>query len=111
MNTQTSDVTDLADVIAPLMPHTNVLDYPDAKPALLNLLAQYRQAIALPVEPLGVTTQVTHHIALQPNSQPTYVPSYLLPRSQKQVIQQRVDELLEEGVIQEPHSPWNSPLF
>ncbi len=27
------------------------------------------------------------------------------------MIQQKVDELLEEGVIQESHSPWNSPLF
>ncbi len=104
-------MTDFADVIAPLIPHVDVLDYPDAKPALLKLLGQYRQAIALPGEPLGVTTQVTHHIALQPNTQPTYVPSYRLPHSQKQIVQQKVDELLKEGVIQEYHSPWNSPLF
>ncbi len=94
------------------MPHVNVLDYPDpdAKPALLKLLAQYRHAIALPGEPLGVTTQVTHHIALQPNTQPTYVPSYQLPHSQKQVVQQKVNKLFK-GVIQESHSPWNSLLF
>ncbi len=30
VNAQTSDVTDFADVIAPLMPHVNVLDYPEA---------------------------------------------------------------------------------
>ncbi len=68
LNAQTSDVTDFADVIAPLMSHINVLDYSEDKPALLKLLAQYRQAIALPAEPLAVTTQVTHHIALQPNA-------------------------------------------
>ncbi len=111
VNAQTSDVTDSADVIALLMPHVNVLDYPDAKPALLKLLAQYRHAIALPGETLGVTSQVTHHIALQPNSQPTYVPSYRLPHSQMQVVQQKVNKLLKEGVIQESHSPWNSSLF
>ncbi len=97
VNAQTSDVADFADVIAPLMPHVNVLDYPDAKPAVLKRLAQYRQAIALPGEILGVTTQVTHHIALQPNTQPTYVPSYRLPHSQKPVVQQMVDKLLKEG--------------
>ncbi len=96
VNAQTSDVTDLADVIAPLMLHVNVLDHPDSKPALLKLLVQNRQATALLEEPLGVTTQVTHHIALQPNTQPTYVPSYRLPHIQKQVVQQKVDELLEE---------------
>ncbi len=111
VNAQTSDVIDFADVIAPLTPHVNVLDYPDAKPALLKLLAQYRQAITLPGEPFGVTTKVTHHIALQPNTQPTYVPSYRLPHSQKQVVQQKVDELSKEEVIQESHSLWNSPFF
>ncbi len=47
VNAQTSDVTDFADVMAPLMSHVNVLDYPDAKPALLKLLAQYRQSNCL----------------------------------------------------------------
>ncbi len=93
------------------MSQVNVLDYPEAKPALLKLLAQYRQAIALPGKPLGVTTQVTHHIAPHPNTQPSHVPSYLVPHSQKQLFQQNVDELLKEGVIQGSHSQWNSVLF
>ncbi len=53
--------------------------------------------------------KVTHHIALQPGAQPSYVPSYRLPNSQRQAVQQKVDELLQ-GVIQESDSPWNSPL-
>ncbi len=85
-------------------------NYPEAKPPLLQLLSQHRQAIALPGEPLGVTNKVTHHIALRPGAQPSYVPSYRLPHSQRQVVQQKVDELLKEGVVQESQSPWNSPL-
>ncbi len=56
VSAQTLDVTNFADVTVLLMPHFNVLDYPDAKPALLKLMAQCREAIALQVEPLGVTT-------------------------------------------------------
>ncbi len=78
---------------------------------LLKLLAQHRQAVALPGKPLELTNRVTHHITLQPDAQPSYVPSYRLPHSQRQVVQQKVDELLQDGVIQESHSPWNSPLF
>ncbi len=89
-----ADVTDLADVMAQLKPYVNVLDYPATKPALLQLLAKHRQAIALLGEPLEVTNKVTHHIALQPGAQPSYVPSYRLPHSQRQVVQQKVDELL-----------------
>ncbi len=107
---QNADVSDLTDVMAHLKPHVNVLDYPEAKPALLNLLTQHRQAIALPDEPLGVTNKVTHHIALKPGAQPSYVPSYRLSHSQRQVVEQKVDEFLQ-GVIQESHSPWNSALF
>ncbi len=110
VNAQNADVTDLTDVTAHLRPHVNVLDYPEAKPALLNLLAQHKEAIALPGEPLGVTNKVTHHIARQPGAQSSYVPSYRLPHSQRQVVQQKVDEILQ-GVIQESHSPWKSLLF
>ncbi len=42
VNDQNRDVADLTDVMAHLRPHVNVLDYPEAKPTLLNLLAQHR---------------------------------------------------------------------
>ncbi len=57
------------------------------------------------MEPLGVTSTVTHYIALWPGVQPLYLSSYRLPHSQKQVFQQKVEKLLQEGVIQESHSP------
>ncbi len=53
VNAQNADMTDLTDVMAHLKLNVNVLDYPEAKPTLLNLLAQHKQAIALPGEPLG----------------------------------------------------------
>ena len=111
INATSSDMTDLTDVVAQLRPHVHISDYPEAKPALLQLLAQHRPAIALSGEPLGVTNKVTHHIALQPGTHPSYVPSYRLPHSQRLLVQQKVDELLQEGVIQQSFSPWNSPLF
>ncbi len=86
-------------------------DYPEGKPALLQLLAQYRHAVALPGEPLGLINRVTHTTSLQPDAKPSYVPSYRLPHSQRFVVQEEVDKLLSAGVIQESHSPWNSPMF
>ncbi len=83
INAQNTDVTDLTDVMAQLRPHVNILDYPQAKSALLHLLTQHRQAISLPGEPLGVTNKITHHIAFQCGAQPSYVPSYRLQYSQK----------------------------
>ncbi len=52
---------DLSNVVAQLAPHVKTPDYPEGKPALLQLLAQYRYAVALPGEPLGLTNRVTLH--------------------------------------------------
>lgn len=59
---QDADVTNLNYVMAPLMPHVTVLDYPEVKHTL-QLLSRRRQAIVLP-ELLGVMNKVTYHIAL-----------------------------------------------
>ncbi len=102
---------DLSDVLAQLSPHVKKLGYPEGKTALLKLLAKHRHAVAPPGEPFGLTNRLTHHMSLQPDTKPSFVPSYTLPHSQRQVVQQKVDELLAKGVIQMSHSPWNSPLF
>ncbi len=90
---------DLSDVVAQLSPHVKTLAYPEGKSALLELLAKHRHAVALPGETLCLTNRLTHHIALQHDAKPSFVPFYRLPHSQRQVVQQKVDELLAEGVI------------
>ncbi|RUM27774.1 MAG: hypothetical protein DSY32_05100, partial [Aquifex sp.] len=89
----------------------NVVDYPEMKHSLLELLGQYRDVIALPGEPLGVTDRMVHHIRLKPDTKPVYIPAYRLPHSQKAVVENMVKDMLDQGVIQHSHSPWNSPLF
>ncbi len=86
-------------------------DYPEVQPRLLNLLGKYRSAIALPGENLGVTHTAKHRIVLTAGAQPSYVPSYRLPYSQRAVVDGLIKDYLEQGVIQESYSPWNSPLF
>ena len=100
-----------AELYTQLGAHVKELDFPDARPRLLDILMTQRQALALPGEPLGVTDRVTHHIDLKPGTSPVYVPSYRLPHSQRKVAHDLVDDMLAEGIIQESHSPWNSPLF
>ncbi len=92
---------DLSDVVAQFAPHVKTPDYPEDRPALLQFLAQYQHAVALPGEPLGLTNSVTHTISLQLDAKPSYVPSYRLPHSQLLVVLV-VDELLSAGA---PLSP------
>ncbi len=88
-----------------------VVDYPELRPNLLNLLNKYRDVIALPGEPLGTTNKAEHHIRLKSNTHPVYIPAYRIPHSQRQILDRQVKEMLEQGVIQNSRSPWNSPLF
>ncbi len=69
-----------------------------------------RGAIALPGEPLGVTHCAEHHIKLKPGSNPLYINVYKLPHSQR-LVEELIKDMLDQGVIQESNSPWNSPLF
>ncbi len=93
---------DLSDVVAQLATHVKTPDYPEGKPVLLQLLAQYRHSVALPGEPLSLTNRVIHTISLQPDAKPSSVPSCRLPHSQLLVVLV-VDELLSAGV---PLSPF-----
>lgn len=89
----------------------NVVDYPEMKQSLLELLEQYRDVIALPGEPLGKTSKIKHQIVLKPGTSPIYIPAYRLPHSHKAMVETLVKDMLKEGVIQHSCSPWNSPLF
>ncbi len=40
-----------------------------------------------------------------------HIPAYRFPHSQRTIVDTIVTDMLEQGVIQESRSPWNSPLF
>ncbi len=88
-----------------------VVDYPEPKPSLTDLLRQYLRALTFPGEPLGVTDRAVHHIRLKPVTKPAFIPAYRLLHSQRTVADNMVNDMLEQGVTQESHSSWNSPLF
>ncbi len=79
------------------------------KPTLLQVLEMHKGAIALPGEPLGVTHCAEHHIKLKPGSKPVYINAYKFPDTQRQL--DIIKDMLDQEVIQESNSPWNSPLF
>ncbi len=60
---------------------------------------------------LGATSLTEHNIKIKPGTRPIYIPAYRLLHSQRQVVSEQIEEMLEQGVIQHSTSPWNSPLF
>lgn len=103
--------TDLMTQTQELENLVTVADYPELRNSLIQLLKRYRDVFALPGEPLGATDRAEHHIKLKPGTNPIYIPAYRLPHSQRQVVEEQIKEMLEQGVIENSRSPWNSPLF
>ena len=89
----------------------NVVDYPEWKHGLLQILENHRSAVALPGEQLGATDRTKHTIKLKDGTSPVYIPAYRLPHSQREIVNQQIQDMLKQGVIEHSHSPWNSPLF
>ncbi len=70
-----------------------------------------QEVLALPGEPLGGYPVCVTHIKLKPNTNPVYINAYKLPQSQRAVVQQLISEMLQQCVIKESNSQWNSQLF
>ncbi len=81
------------------------------KPTLLQVLKSHREAIALPGDPLGGTPCAEHHTKLEPGTNPVYINAYKLPHCQRNIVKEMIKDMLEEWVIQESYSPWNSPIL
>ncbi len=88
-----------------------VVDYPELKSSLTEPPRQHRKILAFPGEPVGVTDSALHYIRLKPYTKPVYIPAYRLLHNQRIIVDNMIKDILEQGVIQDSHSPWNSPLF
>ncbi len=79
--------------------HVKVEDHPELRARLLDTLTRYRDIIALSGEALGATSLMAHNIKLKPGTRPVHIPAYRLPHSQRQVVNEQIEEILEQGVI------------
>ena len=60
---------------------------------------------------LSCTSAVKHITHLEPGTVPINKRPYRLPEIQRKEIDCQVTNLLEEGIIVESNSPWNSPIL
>ena len=56
----------------------------------------------------GKTDAIYHHIPTGTNK-PIRVPPRRIPVHYKEVVQQQIAEMLQQGIIQESSSPWLAP--
>ncbi len=94
-----------------LEPFIKMAHYNEIKSTPLQVLERHRGAIVLPGEPLGVIHCDEHHVKLKLGSNPVCINVYKLPNSQRQLVEELIKDMLDQGVIRESNSLWNSPYF
>ena len=59
----------------------------------------------------GRTTKLRHHINLLPGSQPYNSPPFRYTPVRRQIIDEQINEMSEQGIISPSKSPWASPVI
>lgn len=97
------------DETVPLDLTSSTLDGPQLT-QLTALIAEYRDIFALKPEELGRTGLVQHCIDTG-DIPPVRHRPYRVSDTQRGIIQEHVDDMLNRGIIQSSTSPWASPII
>lgn len=81
----------------------------EQKQKLLDLVNEFRECFSFDLSELGATNISEMHIRLQDNSPVSYKP-YRLAHSERAVVRNLVNELLDSKIIQESDSSYASPI-
>lgn len=57
------------------------------------------------------TEASTHFIPLKPGTQPIFTPQYKIPQSQRDIVDEHINKLIEDDIVEPSTSRWNSPVL
>jgi hypothetical protein len=83
----------------------------EEKTSLGEICFDYQDVFFLPGDSLSCTSAVKYAIHLEPGTVPINTRPNRLPESQRKETNRQVTNLLEEGIIVESNSQWNSPIL
>ena len=80
--------------------------------AYRTLIMKFHDVFASSKDDIGHTDLVTHRIHLKDKNQaPIYRKQFPIPWAHQEFIHKKVEDMLRQGIIEESHSPYNSPVF
>ena len=78
---------------------------------VLEALLDFKGAVYVKGDKLGLTRSIEHNIELADGSKPIYVRQYTLPEAHKAEINRQVEDMLSQGLVEEAESEYNNPLI
>lgn len=101
-------ITDLKQEIGNLTSRFHLND--EEKQLLKELLTKNKDLFFYEVDKLTFTHEITHEIKTK-DENPIYCKLYRYPQIHEKEIEKQVNKMLEQGIIRESNSPYNSPLW
>lgn len=86
--------------------HLNI----EEKSALLKILSKNSKILHNESEKLSCTSAIQHRIKTVDDI-PVHTKTYRYPHVHKAEVEKQIDEMLEDGIIQNSISPWTSPIW
>lgn len=78
--------------------------------SIYKSIIEYEDIVHLPGDKLSHTDATNHRITTSDNA-PIFVKPYRLPHTQKQIINNKITEMLNDDIIEHSQSPYNAPLL
>lgn len=88
-----------ASPMASLNSIVKVVDYFVHWSSCLKVLNRQCYVIAMPGKPYSASDKVEHFIGFRHEYKSVYIPAYRTPLSQRQIVEDKVDVILRQGVI------------
>lgn len=76
-----------------------------------QLVEEYSDVFHVEGDELTFANFAEHKITLKPGTNPIFTRQYKLPHRHKEVLEQKIREMLKDDVIEPSTSEWNSPLL
>jgi hypothetical protein len=83
----------------------------EERKSMIAACSDFADIFYLPGDKLTSTGAAQHSISVEPGTVPITTRPYRLPEAQKEEVKRQAQRLLQEGIIEESSSPWNSPIL
>lgn len=104
-----SSTNHLPEHLNPLVQNASEKLKPDEKQELIKLISQYQDIFMEPQGKLG-QTNITEHEIRTGSHTPIKIPPRRIPLFKRQLVDQELDKMLEQGTIEPSESPWSAPI-
>lgn len=82
-----------------------------SKANLHDILAEFSDVFSVEGDSLGNVKNQQQEIFIKKGSVPRYVKQYRLPPAQQEIIANKVDEMIKQGIAEPSVSAWNAPVL